>query len=88
MKDRNCSFCGSPPVANDPTRASLWECGSWRKPDGSHGRTKTCFRVARERMLDGPTIGPGGTIEGGVYHGLSPAEVLRQRDEYNRLCGE
>jgi hypothetical protein len=39
-------------------------------------------------LLRGPKIGDDGKIVGGVWHGKTPEEVLRERDEYNRLCGE
>jgi hypothetical protein len=29
-----------------------------------------------------------GRIHGGTYHGKTPAEVLADRDDFNRICGE
>lgn len=37
--------------------------------------------------LRGPTVGPDGRIVGGTYHGMTPAEVLADRDAYNRARG-
>lgn len=40
-------------------------------------------------LLRGPKIDDAtGKIVGGVWHGKTPDEVLRDRDEFNRLCGE
>jgi hypothetical protein len=40
------------------------------------------------RFLRGPKVGQDGKIQGSVYNGMTPAEVLAQRDAYNRICGE
>ena len=39
-------------------------------------------------LLRGPRIGDDGRIIGGVYHGMTPAEVLADREAYRRACGE
>jgi hypothetical protein len=39
-------------------------------------------------LLRGPKVADDGKIIGGTYDGMTPGEVLRHRDEYNRLCGE
>lgn len=39
-------------------------------------------------LLRGPDIDADGTIKGGVYDGMTPAQVLAQRDAYRRACGE
>lgn len=41
-----------------------------------------------EQLLRRPQLDADGKIVGGVYHGMTPAEVLADRDRYNRLCGE
>lgn len=41
-----------------------------------------------EKLLRGPTIGPDGRIVGGMYSGMSVAEVEADRDRYRRMCGE
>lgn len=41
-----------------------------------------------EKLLRGPEIDKDGKIVGGTWNGLTVAEVLAQRDSYNRMCGE
>lgn len=41
-----------------------------------------------DRLLRGPDLDDAGRIVGGTYDGMTPEDVLRQRDQYNRLCGE
>lgn len=43
---------------------------------------------ALAKLLRGPELDEQGRIVGGLFHGMTPAEVLAQRDAYNRLCGE
>jgi hypothetical protein len=45
-----------------------------------------CDCLARE-VLCGPKLDADGRIVGGVYHGMKPAEVLADRDAFNRACG-
>ena len=40
-----------------------------------------------DALLAGPKIGEDGKIIGGVYHGMTPEEVLADRDAFNRACG-
>ena len=40
------------------------------------------------QLLRGPEIAEDGTIKGGVYAGMTPEQVLADRDAYNRACGE
>lgn len=40
------------------------------------------------KLLRGPRIDPDGRISGGTYDGMTPADVLADRDAYRRLCGE
>lgn len=43
-----------------------------------------------EAVLRGPELDAQGHIVnyGGLWHGMTWAEVLADRDRYNRLCGE
>jgi hypothetical protein len=41
-----------------------------------------------QELLRGPKIGPDGKIVGGLWDGLAPAEVLRDRDEFYRMFPE
>lgn len=43
-----------------------------------------------DELLAGPEIDPqtGKIIGGGTYHGMTPAEVIEDRDAYRRLVGE
>ena len=38
-------------------------------------------------LLRGPKIGPDGKIIGGTYDGMTPADVIADRDAFNRACG-
>jgi hypothetical protein len=42
-----CPKCGSAPRESANPDHQLWECGSWRKDDGTESHTKTCFANAR-----------------------------------------
>jgi hypothetical protein len=39
-------------------------------------------------LLRGPKIDATGRIVGGLWDGMTPEEVMAQRDSYNRMCGE
>lgn len=40
-------------------------------------------------LLRGPKIGADGKIESnGPWNGMTPEQVLAERDAYNRACGE
>lgn len=39
-------------------------------------------------LLRGPRVGKDGRILGGTYDGMTPDEVIRQRDSYRRIVGE
>lgn len=49
-----------------------------------------CFPppVVVEQLLRGPDLDDQGRIIGGVYAGMTPAQVLADRDAYNQACGE
>lgn len=39
-------------------------------------------------LLRGPDVGADDKIVGGIWNGLTPAQVLRDAEEYRRFCGE
>lgn len=39
-----------------------------------------------EKLLRGPELDAQGRIVGGTYDGMTPAEVLAERDRFNRYC--
>lgn len=41
-----------------------------------------------EALLAGPTINADGRITEGLYAGMTPAEVIADRDAYRRACRE
>lgn len=42
-----------------------------------------------DELLRGPKIDPEtGKIVGGVWHGMTPEEVIADRDAYRRIVGE
>jgi hypothetical protein len=40
-----------------------------------------------DELLRGPKIDADGKIIGGVWNGMTPEEVLADRDAFNRACG-
>lgn len=41
-----------------------------------------------DAALRGPELDESGRIMGGTWHGMTPEEVLADRDAFNRACGE
>ena len=49
------------------------------------------FGGDEKKMLDllrGPKLDAAGKVIDGVWAGKTPAEILAERDSYNRACGE
>lgn len=41
-----------------------------------------------QEVLRGPRIGDDGKIVGGTWHGMTPDEVLAERDRFARMFGD
>lgn len=41
-----------------------------------------------EAVLRGPELDDQGRIVGGTWAGMTPEQVIADRDAYNRACGE
>ena len=76
-----CEKCG----------CTLFSC---QCPEGPTNQLADAAQAAMDQeqrlvnLLRGPKVGADGKIVGGTYDGMTPAEVLAQRDSYNRIVGE
>lgn len=75
---------------NDPR---CQQCGSVLRPDQSGDMAcQSCGwseDAARVRdLVRPPKLDADGRIVGGTYHGMTPREVIEQRDRFRRACGE